>query len=263
MIGNLLKRSSLGVFVCLSVLFQLASCKGVKRGVEMGGSSCKKNKQIKTKSDTIFFKKKKDTILEVVNKKEAHFFRVIIDSSSFGHCFLDYSTYQFTPNVYEPIETGNIQNIYELNPQKAIANGKWIIFGNDNHPSNLKYHKIGYYKQGIKDSIWYTNYEDGWSQYLYYKKGKPINYEGNVKFYGYKESLVAEGSRFRKDGLPIGIWKYYYNKDEVVEYEYIHKKDSILVKYINYDKKINKVIDKGVFIAAKYADEFEYREIEK
>ncbi len=260
---NLLRKNSLVTLVGF-VFLALFSCKNNQDKTKISNNYLSAPEQKNTRNrDTLFFRKKNDSLLEITNKKEAHFFRVIIDSSSIGYSFFDYSTYQFTPKNYEPVETGNIQNIYELNPKKALANGKWIVFENDSHPKYPKFHKIGYYKNGIKDSIWYTNYEDGWNEYFYYKKGNPVDYTGKVKFYDNRDSLVSEGSKFLKTGLPIGKWKYYYINNNVLEHEYIHQKDSILVKYISYNKITKKITGKGAFIAAKYADEFEYKEIEE
>ncbi len=261
MIESLLKRNKTAVFIGFCILILLLSCRNDLSKTKMPVKNVGIKQTENISMDTIYFIKGDDGVFNVVNKSDAHFFRVIIeDSSSYGYRFFDYSTYQFAPDVYEPVQTGRIKNLYELTPHKAIANGKWIVFGNDTHPSNLKYHKIGYYKEGVKDSIWYTNYEDGWDAYFYYKNGVSIDYEGRVKFYGYKGALVAEGSGFLTSGLPIGVWKYYNNYNEILEHEYIHQKDSIIVRYTKFDRKTKSILDKGAYIGAKYTDELELRE---
>ncbi len=256
MIESLLKRNKKTIFIGFILSVLLCSCRNNQNRTKIANNSSVNFKQKDVNRDTIFFLRKNDSIIDVVNKSEAYFFRVVKDSSSLGYEFIDFSMYEYSAGIHEPKRSGYIQNLYELFPEKSIANGKWIIFGNDSDLLyNLKYHKIGYYKQGIKDSIWYTSYEDGWDEYFYYENGTSIDYVKNVKFYGYQESLVVEGTEFRKDGLPTGIWKY-YRDNEVLEHEYIHQKDSIVVKYTRKNKETTKIIDKGFFIAAKYSEEF-------
>lgn len=263
-IEPLLRKNKLYFYIFLTIL--LHSCKSNYKEENSTKKILPKKPTLEVNqkiNDTIFFKDKENDILEVVSKDKAGFFRVVVDTTSQGYKFIDFSTYQYSSGVYEPKRAGYILNLHELSPEKALANGKWLVFGNDSDLNNPKYHSIGYYKNGVKDSIWYTSYEDGWNKHVYYKNGEPIDYVGEAKFYGYGDSLIAEGLKFIKNGFPIGKWKYYYVNDEIIEHEYLHLRDSILVKYTSYNKKTNSIIDKGTFIATKYVDEFQYREVEE
>ncbi len=146
---------------------------------------------------------------------------------------------------------GKLINAKGKNPKEAGFYGKWFFYGD----GDMGINEIGYFKNGIKDSVWYTNYEDSFPRIKYYSKGVKTNSKGDFRI-KIKDSLVAKGKEISKIGIPKGTWTFYYSEEFKSERQFLLEKDSVIVKFKNIDRSSGEIIEKGEF--KEYFEDHDY-----
>lgn len=132
-------------------------------------------------------------------------------------------------NFYPDMYILDIMYKKKLNktPLKSLAYGQYFRF--DSESSSL--YQTGFYKKGIKDSIWITIFDDYPIPKLeFYRNGKLSDYYGKVVIKDEKGRIWIQGNNVVLNEIPKGKWKLYrYHLDIVQEYQFEAEKDSIRV----------------------------------
>ena len=114
--------------------------------------------------------------------------------------------------------------------------GQWKYYGD----ADMGLYKTGFFSSGLKDSVWYINYEDFPIPLIkFYKEGKSIDYKGELVVYS-DTLLLAKGKEVKASGIPLGEWTF-----DTIQYNIIEKENSILI-YSSRNEKVSR-LNKSVF----------------
>ncbi|WP_346881332.1 hypothetical protein [uncultured Algibacter sp.] len=140
------------------------------------------------------------------------------------------------------LASGKLKYPKGKNTKEALFYGKWMFYGD----ADVGVYKIGYYKNGVKDSIWYTNYEDYIPLIKYYRNGKSIDITGNFIITDNTKTL-AQGKEISNNGIPAKTWTFYITNEIKSEREFIVDRDSVSIIYKNISRTSGLIIDSGSY----------------
>lgn len=135
---------------------------------------------------------------------------------------------------------GTLREISKWKSNEAKAFGQWFFYD-----SNGSLYQIGNYKDGKKNGVWYTMYEDGSTSKLeFYKNDEKINYTGKYTIYDEESRPWIVGHQVLPTNFALGdqtSYDYasnvYYNS----KYELLGSK---LKETVNkYDLKTNELLN--------------------
>lgn len=132
-------------------------------------------------------------------------------------------------------------------PLESLAFGQWFFFGGDSG----KLYSTGFYKEGIKDSIWINIFDDySIPKLTFYKNGNiQSKYNGKVSIYDDKGKIWIEGNSFESNKIPKGEWKFYrYDIGKILVRKFKNEKDSIRVIQKKYELNTGNLIEINDFI---------------
>lgn len=168
-----------------------------------------------------------------------------IDTLEHGYRIKDYLKY----NTTFPYREGKLFNLNGKNHEDSKAFGQWFVFHNDSERPAV----TGFYKNGLKDSFWITNYEDyPVPRFEFYKEGQSTNYQGNVEIKDNKNRTWFEGFDMKFDDLTQGHYLIYrYDLNQVFEYRFKEENDSIAINQRISDLKTNEFLQTKKYKVAK------------
>lgn len=140
------------------------------------------------------------------------------------------------------LSKGKLKNVFEANAKDAGYFGDWFYYGD----GDIGLYKIGKFKEGLKNEIWYIIYEDAIPELFYYKNGKKIEYNDSIRVFDDSSKLIMKCKGTSKSGLPKGKAIFFFS-NVISEREFIDKEDKILVKYYNYKALNREFIEEGEF----------------
>lgn len=164
-----------------------------------------------------------------LSEKKSSYIRREFDTLQYGYRIRDY--YSHEKNI--PTQVGYLLDLNGNNAKNAKAFGQWFLFQNDSR----KIASTGFYKEGLRDSIWITNYEDYPIPKLkFYKNGKESNFEGDVLIKDYENRIWFEVEDIKIGEFPKSKMSFYrYDIDIILEYQFVEGIDSINVKQKIYE----------------------------
>ena len=218
------------VLILVSILF--FSCSNKRRITQNSLLEPSKNQNI----DSIFFKapdifEYEDWLLS--DADTANILRIVNQDT-----IKDYFWEEKENNLMHMKLLAEGKGIYpkSIDEKNAKLFGQWKYYGD----ADMGLYKTGFFSSGLKDSVWYINYEDFPIPLIkFYKKGKSIDYKGELVVYS-DTLLLAKGKEVKASGIPLGEWTF-----DTIQYNIIEKENSILI-YSSRNEKVSR-LNKSVF----------------
>jgi len=243
--------------ICLLIL---VSCKQEKEPITKKERIIKKvlpNKIYYSNQDTIYYNK--DNKYEVINGERNRFidytklekshtskyggrFRIKKGKIKNGIIKVENYTYTYYKGAIRKenlISTGYVKNFSDVDPVKSGTTGQWRFYDD-----NGSLHQIGNYKEGSKNGIWYTVYEDAYLPKIeYYKDGVKVNHKREITIEDENGREWIKGSKINLKGIPEGKWTIYnYEENEYYLSNFIINDADVIVKGQVFDLKSNELI---------------------
>lgn len=149
-----------------------------------------------------------------------------IETKSGGFRVVNYSD---TKRKKENLRSIEYKKRLGSSPFTSQAFGQWFFFTGD-----FAYlYKSGFYKDGLKDSVWVSVFDDyPIPKLCLFKDGIPTNYAGEVKILDNNGLVWIHGQDLTLNELPKGTWELYrydFPKPFKFQYNFERRGDSILV----------------------------------
>ncbi|WP_419213705.1 hypothetical protein ACNR9Q_05995 [Maribacter sp. X9] len=151
------------------------------------------------------------------------------------HMFIEtlpdgYKLKKYNESPYTDFNLSSITTVKQFgeNALESGAFGQWFFFEGD---ATKWIHKTGFYKDGLKDSIWIATYEDHPMPTIeFYKHGSIKPYQGKIAIYDDEGRLWFKSDNLKTESMPKGVMQFYrYDVNKIMEYEFKEVKDSIEV----------------------------------